>query len=102
MKVVVNEPTLNPQMVGIGKEVSELYLILDFAGSTFEKERFIIEIRFNFKGEPYFYSMIHTTSEIDDRGRLNIGVIDVLGDYKNESELEDFKVTLTYIDTAPS
>lgn len=55
-----------------------------------------------FKGEPYFFSRIYTVSQIDDEGYLDIGEIVLLGTYKDESELKDFQVTLTYLSTEVS
>lgn len=102
MEVVINKTSLTPQIVGMGEVVSEIYIILEFSGVTFLQDKFILEIRFTFKGEQYFYSKIYTTSQIDENGRLDVGEVVVLGEYKDRSELENFKVILTYLNTAPS
>lgn len=98
MQLIGNNPKFMPQAPGLGKEVSDLYLILDFSGSTFKKDKFIIQIHFEFEGQNYKYARIFNTHQIDEKGLLDIGDVFVLGTYTQRSQLRDLKITLTYID----
>lgn len=98
MQLIGNNPKFLSQAPGLGKEVSDLYLILDFSGSTFQTNKFILQINFEFEGQSYKYARIYTTSDIDEKGLLEIGDIYTLGTYKQRSQLKNFKITLTYID----
>lgn len=98
MQLIENNPTFRPQAPGLGKEISDLYLILDFSENIFQKDRFILQIYFEFEGQSYKYARIFNTHQIDEKGLLDIGDIFVLGTYTQRSQLRDFEITLTYID----